>query len=71
MTVGLLAAAVLAVYVGVLLWRGQWSERAALLAGIGLGVLVGLLLIPQVLAFGADAAGKAAALFSTARSGLP
>jgi len=71
MTVGLLAAAVLAVYVGVLLWRGEWSERAGVLAAVGLGLLVGLLLVPQVLSVAADAAEKAAALFSTARSGLP
>lgn len=59
MSLALIIALLLAVWVGVLLWRGRWSDRVGVIAAVGFGLLV-----PQVLAAVAGAAGSAAALFS-------
>jgi hypothetical protein len=59
MSIGLILAALLGVYVVVLLVRGRWSDRIGVVAAVGFG-----LLIPQILAAIAGVAGSAASLFS-------
>lgn len=55
LNIGLIVALLLAAYVGFLMVRGQWSERAGLAAAVGFGML-----IPQVLGAVAALAGSAA-----------